>query len=170
MDYDPETGECLNPKQLPYLDEEKIAEDEKYDGYYAIITSETKMPDAEVVRTYHDLWEIEHSFRITKHDLETRPVHLSLEARIKAHFLTCFIALLILRLLAKRLGEKHAPEQIIESLRKYQACHIKDNVFRLVYYDSVIQDAAAALKLTLDRRFLTVGGMRQLVADSKKEF
>ncbi len=170
IDYDPETGECLNPKQLPYLDEEKIAEDEKYDGYYAIITSETKMPDAEVVRTYHDLWEIERSFRITKHDLETRPVHLSLEARIKAHFLTCFIALLVLRLLAKRLGEKHAPEQIIESLRKYQACHIKDNVFRLVYYDPVIQDAAAALNLTLDRRFLTVGSMRQLVADSKKEF
>jgi len=55
-------------------------------------------------------------------------------------------------------------------LRKYQACHIKDNVFRLVYYDPVIQDAAAALNLTLDRRFLTVGSMRQLVADSKKEF
>ncbi len=170
IDYDPETGECLNAKQIPYLDEEKIAEDEKYDGYYAIITSETKMPDTEVVRTYHDLWEIERSFRITKHDLETRPVHLSLEARIKAHFLTCFIALLVLRLLAKRLGEKHAPEQIVKSLRKYQACHIKDNVFRLVYYDSVIQDAAAALNLTLDRRFLTVGGIRQLVAASKKEF
>ncbi len=46
------------------------------------------MPDAEVVRTSHDLWEIERSFRITKHDLETRPVHLSLEAGIKALFLT----------------------------------------------------------------------------------
>ncbi|NLJ80681.1 MAG: IS1634 family transposase [Firmicutes bacterium] len=170
IDYDPETGKCLNAKQIPYLDEERIAEDEKYDGCYAIITSETKMPAAEVVRTYHDLWEIERSFRITKHDLETRPVHLSLEAGIKAHFLTCFIALLVLRLLAKRLGEKHAPEQIIKSLRKYQACHIKDNVFRLVYYDAVIEDAAAVLNLTLDRRFLTVGGMRQLAADSKKEF
>ena len=78
------------------------------------------MPAAKVVRTYHDLWQIERSFRITKHDLETRPVHLSLEAGIKAHFLTCFIA----------------QEQIIESLRKYQACHVKDNVFRLSYYDA----------------------------------
>jgi len=170
IEYDPETGECLNPKNLPYLDMEKIAEDEKYDGYYAIITSEVNMPDSEVVRTYHGLWEIEHSFRITKNDLKTRPVHVSLENRISAHFLTCFIALLILRLLSKRLGEKHAPEQIIESLKRYQACYIKDNVYRVSYYDPIIQDAGTALNLTLNRRFLTVGGIRQLVADSKKEF
>lgn len=170
IDYDPETGECLNTKQIPYLDMEKIAEDEKYDGYYAIITSEIKMPDSEVVKTYHGLWEIEHSFRITKNDLNTRPINVTLENRIKAHFLTCFIALLILRLLSKRLGEEHAPEQIIQSLRSYQACYIKDNVFRVAYYDPIIRDVATALSLTLNRRFLTVGSIRQLVADSKKEF
>lgn len=170
IEYDPETGECLNSKQLPHLDLEKIAEDEKFDGFYAIITSEVKMPDAEVVKTYHGLWEIEHSFRITKNDLKTRPVHVSLENRISAHFLTCFIALLIVRLLTKRLGEKYAPEQIIQSLKRYQACYIKDNVYRVSYYDQLLQDAGTALNLTLNRRFLTVGGIRQLVADSKKEF
>ena len=170
IEYHPETGECLDSKKLPYLDLEKIAEDEKYDGYYAIITSEVGMPDSEIVKIYHGLWEIEHSFRITKNDLKTRPVHLSLEKRINAHFLTCFIALLILRLLSKRLGEKYAPEQIIQSLKQYQACYIKDNVFRSTYYDPIIQDASAALGLVLNRRFLTVGDIRQLVADSKKEF
>ncbi len=144
--------------------------DEKFDGFYAIITSEVKMPDAEVVKTYHGLWEIEHSFRITKNDLKTRPVHVSLENRISANFLTCFIALLIVRLLTKRLGEKYAPEQIIQSLKRYQACYIKDNVYRVSYYDQLLQDAGTALNLTLNRRFLTVGGIRQLVADSKKEF
>lgn len=170
IEYDPETGECLNSKKLPYLDLEKLAEDEKFDGYYAIITSEVKMPDVEVVKTYHGLWEIEHSFRITKNDLKTRPVHVSLENRINAHFLTCFIALLILRLLSKQLEEKYAPEQIIKSLKRYQACLIKDNVYRATYYDSIIEDAGTALNLDLNRRFLTVGSIRQLVADSKKEF
>ncbi len=167
--YDPDTGECLNAKKKPYLNVEKIAEDEKYDGYYVIITSESNMSPLEVVKAYHGLWEIEHSFRITKTDLRTRPVEVSLKHRISAHFLTCFIALLILRLLCKLLGEDHAPEQIIKSLKKYQACHINDNVYRVAYYDQIIEDLGGALNLTLNRRFLTVGGLRQLIGDSKKE-
>ena len=170
IEFDPETGECLNSKRLPYLDLERIAEDEKYDGYYAIITSEVDMFPAEVVKAYHGLWEIEHSFKITKTDLETRPIEVSLKQRINAHFLTCFISLLILRLLNKRLGEDYAPEQIIKSLRKYQACYITDNVYKIAYYDELLRDLGDALNLSLDRRFLTVGGLRQLIADSKKEF
>ena len=170
IEYDPKTGECLNSKKKPYLDLEKIAEDEKFDGYYAIITSEIKMPPLDVVKAYHGLWEIEHSFRITKTDLRTRPVELSLKQRIHAHFLTCFIALLILRLLGKRLNNKYSPEQIIKALKKYQACHVTDNVYKVTYYDTILEDIAEALNLTLNRRFLTSVGLRQLVADSKKEF
>jgi transposase len=170
IEYDPETGECINTKRIPYLDYDKIIEDEKYDGYYAIITSEVDMPDHEVVKAYHDLWEIERSFRITKSDLETRPVHVTLKQRIESHFLTCFIALLILRLLSKRLGGKYSPEQIIESLRKYQVCYVKDNVFKSTYYDHIIKDIGDALNLNLDRRFLRTGEIKQLVADTKKEF
>lgn len=170
IEYDPNTGECLNSKKKPYLDLGKIAEDEKYDGYYAIITSELRMSPLEVVKAYHGLWEIEHSFRVTKTDLETRPVEVSLKRRISAHFLTCFISLLILRLLSKRLGENYAPEQIIKSLRKYQACHITDNVYRVAYYDEIIKDLGETLNLSLARKFLTVGNLRQLVADSKKVF
>lgn len=170
IEYDPETGECINTKRIPYLDVDKIKEDEKYDGYYTIITSEMNMPDHEVVKAYHGLWEIERSFRITKSNLKSRPVHVSLEQRIEAHFLTCYIALLILRLLCKRLKGKYSPEQIIESLKKYQSCLVKDNVFRLACYDHIIGDIGDALNLTLNRRFLTTGGIRQLVADSKKKF
>lgn len=170
IEYNPETGECINTKRIPRLDIEKIVEDEKYDGYYSIITSEIDMPDHEVVKAYHELWEIERSFRITKSDLESRPVFLTLEQRIEAHFLTCFIALLLLRLLSKRLEGKYAPEQIIQSLRKYQVCFIKDNVFKTTYYDQIIRDLGAALDLTLDRRFLRTGEIKQLVADSKKKF
>ena len=170
IEYNKETGECVNTKRIPYLDLDKIAEDEKYDGYYAIITSEVNMPDHEVVKAYHGLWEIERSFRITKSNLKSRPVHVSLEQRIEGHFLTCYIALLILRLLCKRLGGKYAPEQIIESLKRYQSCLVKDNVFRLTYYDPVIRDIGNALNLTLNRRYLKTGEIRQLIANSKKKF
>jgi transposase len=169
IEYNSETGECINTKRIPYLDIDKVIEDEKYDGYYAIITSEVDMPDHEVVKAYHGLWEIEHSFRITKSDLESRPVHVSLEQRIEAHFLTCFIALLILRLLNKRLNGKHSPEQIIQSLRKYQVCFVKDNVFKTTYYDHILKDLGDALNLTLNKRYLKTGEIKQLVADSKKE-
>ena len=169
IEYNPETGECTNTKRIPYLDLDKIAEDEKYDGYYAIITSEVNMPDHEVVKAYHGLWEIERSFRITKSNLQSRPVFVSLEKRIEGHFLTCYIALLILRLLSKRLEGRYAPEQIIQSLKRYQACLVKDNVFRLAYYDPIIKDLGEALNLTLNRRFLRTGGIRQLVADSKRK-
>lgn len=169
IEYNSETGECINTKRIPYLDIDKVIEDEKYDGYYAIITSEVDMPDHEVVKAYHGLWEIEHSFRITKCDLESRPVHVSLEQRIEAHFLTCFIALLILRLLNKRLNGKHSPEQIIQSLRKYQVCFVKDNVFKTTYYDHILKDLGDALNLTLNKRYLKTGEIKQLVADSKKE-
>ena len=162
IEYNPETGECINTKRIPHLDMDKIAEDEKYDGYYAIITSEVGMPDHEVAKAYHGLWEIERSFRITKSNLQSRPVFVSLEKRIEGHFLTCYIALLILRLLSKRLKGKYAPEQIIESLKKYQ-------VFRATYYDPIIKDLGDALNLTLNRRFLRTGEIRQLVADTKKK-
>lgn len=169
IEFNLDTGECINTKRIPYLDIDKVVEDEKYDGYYAIITSELGMPDHEVVKAYHGLWEIERSFRITKSDLESRPVHVSLEQRIEAHFLTCFIALLILRLLSKRLNGKYAPEQIIQSLRKYQVCFVKDNVFKGTYYDHIIKDLGDALNLTLNRRFLRTGEIKRLVADSKKK-
>lgn len=163
IEYNLETGECINTKRIPYLDLDKITEDEKYDGYYVLITSELDMPDHEVAKRYHELSEIEHSFRITKTDLETRPVFVSLKKRIEGHFLTCYIALLILRLLVKHLDKKYSPEQIIESLRKYQACLIKDNVL-------ILKDIGEALNLTLNRRFLRPCEIRQLIADSKKIF
>lgn len=169
IEIDSKTGVCVKTKNIAFLNEAQVVEDEKYDGYYSIITSEINMPDSEVVKAYHGLWEIERSFRITKTDFETRPVNVSLKNHIEAHFLTCFIALLVLRLLDKKLAGKHSPEKIIKSLRKYQACFVKDNVFRLTHYDEVIDDLGKALKLSLNSRFMTKGDISQLVADSKKK-
>ena len=76
---------------------------------------------------------------------------------------------MILRLLSKRLNGNHSPEQIIQSLKKYQICFIKDNVFKATYYDQIIKDLGDALNLKLNNRFLRTGEIKQLVAGSKKE-
>lgn len=168
VSYDPKTGEVMDTKKLPYLDEEKIEEDAKYDGYYCILTSEDQMPDREVAAAYHDLWEIERSFRITKDTLQTQPVHLTLEQRIDAHFMTCFYALLILRLLSKLTGPGCAPEQLVDSLRRFKTGPVDANLYRTFYYDENLDRISKALGIELDNLHYTKGGLRSLNAASKR--
>lgn len=115
FDYDKKTGEII-AKDLS-LDIDKIMEEEKYDGYYSIVTSELNMSDKEMRDTYKGLWKIEESFKITKSTLETRPVYVWTKEHIEAHFLTCFISLVILRLLEQKNNRKYTSERIIESLK-----------------------------------------------------
>lgn len=96
------TGEVADGYDLS-LKEDRIKEEEKYDGYYSIVTSEEHLSDIEIRRIYRGLSKIEETFKVTKSGLSGRPVWLSLEEHIQSHFLTCFIALVIVRLLEKRL-------------------------------------------------------------------
>ncbi len=98
------------------FDEERLKEDEKYDGYYVIVTSEYKKSNEEILSIYKGLWQIEEAFRASKSDMEARAVYLSKQDRIEAHFLTCFIALVIARLLAYRLDNKYSIIKLAESL------------------------------------------------------
>ena len=93
-----DTGEISDKSELS-LKLDKIAEEEKYDGYYSIVTSESNLSDAEIIKIYKGLWEIEESFRIMKGLFDARPVHVSLTDHIDAHFLICYVSLLIFRIL-----------------------------------------------------------------------
>ena len=104
-------------RKMYEIDEAAIAEEAQYDGFYAVCTNLDDSP-AEIARINHARWEIEESFRIMKSEFEARPVYLRRDDRIEAHFLTCFIALLIYRILEKQLGEKYTCEDIIKTLRK----------------------------------------------------
>ena len=104
-------------RKMYEIDEAAIAEEAQYDGFYAVCTNLDDSP-AEIARINHARWEIEESFRIMKSEFEARPVYLRRDDRIEAHFLTCFIALLIYRILEKQLGEKYTCEDIIRTLRK----------------------------------------------------
>lgn len=96
--FDKETGEVVAGRKLE-IDWEAIAEAERYDGYYLIVTSETGWSDGRVIDTYRELWRIEESFKVTKSEIVARPVYVWTPEHIEAHFLTCYIALVILRLL-----------------------------------------------------------------------
>ncbi len=88
----------------------------RYDGFYAVCTNLDEDP-TQIAKINHDRWEIEESFRIMKSEFEARPVYLHRDDRIKAHFLTCFISLMIYRILEKQLKEKYICEDIIHTLR-----------------------------------------------------
>ena len=101
------------------IDEDVIKEEEKYDGYYGITTNLTGDING-ILAISKNRWEIEESFRILKTDFDSGTVHLSREDRIKAHFLTCFISLLIYRILENKLNYKYTHNQIIEKLREME--------------------------------------------------
>ena len=99
-----------------FLNEQAILEEAKYDGLYAVCTNLEDDPE-EIIRINKQRWEIEESFRIMKSEFKARPVYLSNEDRIKAHFTTCFLALVIYRYLEKKLNSKYTVSEIIEKLR-----------------------------------------------------
>lgn len=101
------------------IDETVIKEEEKYDGYYGITTNLTG-DIKEILNISKNRWEIEESFRILKADFNSGTIHLSREDRIKAHFLTCFISLLIYRILENKLDYKYTNTQIIEKLKEME--------------------------------------------------
>ena len=101
------------------LDEEAIAKDERFDGYYGIQTDKKEMKPEEIISAYHNLWRIEESFKIMKSTLEVRPVFHWTEPRIKGHFVVCFLAFLLERTLEFKLKENQedaSPEKIREAL------------------------------------------------------
>lgn len=102
-----------------FLNNDLISHEEIYDGFYCVATN-LEDPAPEIIRINKRRWEIEESFRIMKTDFKSRPVYLSKDNRIKAHFIMCFISLIIFRYLEKRLGHKYTCEEIISGLRNYK--------------------------------------------------
>ena len=104
-------------KEIYSIDTDLISKEETYDGFYGVCTNLEDDVDI-IVKVNRKRWEIEESFRIMKSEFKARPVHLSRDDRIEAHFMTCFMALLIYRILEKKLEEKFTCSTIINSLRK----------------------------------------------------
>lgn len=112
------------------LNEDKINEDLKFAGYNLLVTSEIDKSAEEIYNTYHGLWRIEESFRITKTQLQARPVYLQKRDSIYGHFLICYISLLILRLLELKVFNDSLPiNQIVEYIRDFKVTKIGTNEY-----------------------------------------
>jgi transposase len=177
-------GEIVKTSTKLYLDEDKIHEEEQYDGYYAIVTSELDCSDTSIIEIYHGLWKIEETFKISKSDLRTRPVYVSLEAHIEAHFLICFVALLLIRILELRMNQAALPDmsvgampdqtlkfsafELIQSIRQYTCSSIGENLYNFHYTDNVIQSLEKVFRVDLSKKYRTRGEIKKIIASVKK--
>jgi len=168
IESDRKTGEIIDKEKILFLNDTKVSEEEKLDGYYAIVTSELDMPDNEIIAKYRGLWEIEETFRITKGTLEARPVYVSREDRINAHFLTCFIALVIIRILKKRTGKRYSCKRIIDCLNRVSCSNEQDNIYLFDYRSEISEDIGEALGIDFNKKRLRLSEIKNIIALSKK--
>ena len=156
-------------KQVYDLDEEQIQKEEMYDGFYAVITN-LEGDVSEIIKINKQRWEIEENFQIMKTEFEARPVYVRREDRIKAHFMTCYISLLLYRLLEKKLGNIYTTEQILETLRSMQVTLLsKVSGYIPSYTRTELTDALhKTLGFRTDYEFITKSDMRTIIKKTKQ--
>ena len=152
--FDKETGAVSNGTELS-LNEEKINEDAKYDCYYSIVTYEENLSDLELRNIYRGLAKIEETFKITKSEFNARPINVRLEDHIDAHFLICFISLVIIRILQNKINEKYSIKNLLEKMKNFKCTHETGNLYKFIGYKPEIQYLNRKLNLNLDMKYNT---------------
>lgn len=151
-----------------YLDENKISEESRYDGLYAVCTDLLDDEVGDILKVSEGRWQIEECFRIMKTDFSARPVYLQDENRIKAHFLICFLALTIYRFLEKKLKYKYTCEELLDTLKAMNFAEIQEQGFIPLYKRKMITDALHdACGFRTDFQFITKSKMRTIQKKSK---
>ena len=149
VDVDKETGEVIHPEKVIVFLDEKLKKYKETMGFYSIVTSEIEEDDREIINRYHGLSRIEDSFRIIKSDLEGRPIYVWTEEHIKAHFLICFIALTIIRIMQYKILKYEnkstlnvdgweqgiTAEKIKEALNNFQADQVYCDYYKITEID-----------------------------------
>ena len=149
-------------------------EDEKYDGYYAIVTNvydegvyKGKFDDDAIINIYRGLWKIEENFRISKSDLEFRPVYLSIDEHIHAHFLICFIALVVIRLIQKRTDYRHSSAELIKAMNNISCSYEGENLFLFDHRNDVIDDLGESFGFDFAKQRLTRSEIKKRLGKAK---
>ncbi|MCH3916864.1 MAG: IS1634 family transposase [Spirochaetia bacterium] len=188
-------GESLSKADCirPYFNEQKLEEDEMLDGYYVICTNviglepgdrplnaksrflkdnyfqlNKTVSDLDIIEMYRGLWEIEETFKITKSYLNFRPVFHSKEERIEAHFLSCFVSLVITRLIEQAVESRWSTLQIIESLQKASGTEFENNMYVFDYYDDILEAFDKKLGTQFKRKYMTKGDLKNIIGKMKK--
>ena len=166
-DHATKDGEVAD-KSLSYIDESVISDEEKYDGFYAVCTDLDESV-SNIVKANKRRWEIEECFRIMKTDFEARPVYLNRQDRILAHFITCFIALIVYRYLEKKLGGKYTIDQILPTLQEMDFMKYEGKGYQPVYTRTGITDALhEAFGFCTSKQIVPIAKMRNIISQTKK--
>ena len=156
------TGEIADASNLT-INTSRIEEEEKYDGYYSIVTSEEHLSDLEIRKIYRGLAKIEETFKVTKSGLENRPVFVKLKDHIESHFLICFISLVIVRLLEKKLENKYSFNKILQTIRSYTSSALEHDIYHQTFANDVIQDIGNIYNIDLQRKYMTLSEIRKIL-------
>jgi len=160
---DKKTGEVLKAKATYEFNQEKYERDLALDGYYCIVTNDLSLEPLDIIHHYHQLSKIEESFKVTKTDLEGRPVYVWTDNHIKGHFLTCYLALVILRLLQHRLEGKRTISQIIDALKQAKMIELEDGIYKMNKNQDVFNEMANSYEATLDKAYYKEETLTQLL-------
>lgn len=152
------------------LDSDPISEEEMYDGFYAVITN-LEGDVGEILKINKQRWEIEENFRIMKTDFEARPVYVRRADRIKAHFLICYISLLVYRLLEKKLGNNYTCNEILDTLRSMKVTLLSKESGYIPSYKrtDMTDDLHKAFGFHTDYEFISKSAMRNIIKSTKTE-
>ena len=160
--FDKKTGAISDGCNLS-LNQEKIDEDAKYDGYYSIVTSEEHLSDIELRNIYRGLAKIEETFKITKSEFNARPINVRLVDHIDAHFLVCFISLVIIRLLQSEINNKYTIKNILEKIKNFKCTHETGNIYKFIGYKPEIQYLNRKLELNMDKKYNTRENIKKIL-------
>ena len=162
-----ENGEVAENESYS-IDTDLIAGEAAYDGFYAVCTNLDDDASA-IIKVNQRRWEIEESFRIMKSEFKARPVYLQRDDRIEAHFTTCFISLMIYRILEKKLGEKYTCHDIVKGLRDMNFFEITGEGYLPTYTRTdLTDDLHDAFGFRTDYQIVNTKQMKKIFKDTKK--
>jgi transposase len=134
-----------------------------------LITNDFDSSKEEIIQKYRGLIKIEETFRVIKSDLEGRPVYVRTEQHIKAHFLTCFLALIFIRLIQKRMNGKYSAEAIQDALRSANCIHIQGKIYSFTKQTEIFKELCSKINLNLDFEFQKEEIIRNIFKEFLKE-
>ena len=162
IQFDEKTGVVANGIELT-LNLKKIEEEAKFDGYYSIVTSEENLSDLEIRNIYKGLSKIEETFKITKSEFNARPINVRLEDHIDAHFLVCFISLVIIRILQNDINNKYSIKNILEKMKNFKCTHEAGNLYKFIGYKPEIQYLNRKIGLDMDKKYDTRENIKKIL-------
>jgi len=134
---------------------EKVKDEEALDGYYLIVSSEMEESDDRIIDMYRGLWRIEESFKVTKSEL-ARPVFVSTREHIEAHFLTCFIALMLSRILEMKAEHRYSIRRLLNAMVQSNCTYLKENLYLFNYHDEVLELIGGKTGIEFNHRILSL--------------